>query len=162
MGGGGRGGGRRGEARRDSAASESHVLSTQEILKDSPLRLLLDKKKDLALTDAQQADLVNRQFALDQQLSPLLDQLDSAQSKSRTSGDVQSMSADERAALMEQMRAMRTTMTAIRADEDSAATAAVATLSAEQQQKANELTTTRREKLQKRERPDGPPRRGPG
>jgi hypothetical protein len=149
--GGGRTGGRRG-APRDSAGNAPRMLSTQDILKNSPLRLLLDKKKDLALTDMEQADLVNRQFALDQQLLPLLDQVDSAESKARPSGDARSMSEDERRALMEQMRAMRTTMTAIRAQEDSATTAAVATLTAEQRLKANELLRARREDLQKRER----------
>src|SRR5205814_3344273 len=68
-GGMGRGRGGRG-AGRDSSM-RAPALTSDEIMKDSPLRALLDKRKELALTDTQQLQLVNMQGALDIALSPL-------------------------------------------------------------------------------------------
>lgn len=136
--------------------------SSKNILKESPLRLLLDKQKDLSLTDSQKVTLLARQTELDQALAPALAQLDSSTRDARAERDFRAASDEDRMRMMARMTSIRAIMDNVRAREDSASALAVADLTEQQQPRAKELLEKRREGIRKREsRPSQSPRRPP-
>jgi hypothetical protein len=156
MGRGGMGGGRRGgRSGGGEGASAPQVPSSDDILKDSPLRLLIDKAKDLSLADSQRTSIVNQQAQLDQRLQHLLVTLDSAKAnRPRVLSDSERAGGgDQREAAMSGFRMVRSTLASIRAAEDSAAVVAVNGLSDKQRAKAYKLLAARRDKLDKEESP---------
>jgi len=156
MGRGGMGGGRRGgRSGGGEGASAPQVPSSDDILKNSPLRLLIDKAKDLSLADSQRTALVNQQAQLDQRLQHLLVTLDSAKAnRPRVLSDSErAVGGDQREVAMSGFRMVRSTLGSIRAVEDSAATVAVNAFTDKQRAKAYKLLADRREKLDKQEAP---------
>jgi len=105
-------------------------------LKDqSPLKLLIDKRKDLKLSDAQLADLKTKESTLEDKSAPTLKLADSLINQLRSAPS----SDDARAKARFTALALGHVIESLRATYDSAGTDAVAALDGEQQPKAKEL-----------------------
>jgi hypothetical protein len=142
-------------------------LSRSDVENMDPIKMLLHKDKDLALTDAQTAQLKTEQDSLTAKNAPLLGSMDSLVYATRTSGAsaiqsgrgrggasapsgglTESESADARAA----RRAVSDVVKQIRANYDAAATNALKALTPDQQPKATELLEKQRKDADKKVR----------
>jgi hypothetical protein len=121
-------------------------LRARDIEDQSPLKLLLDKHKDVKLTDAQSQQFKDAQKQLEDKNAPLLKTIDSLVHEMRTNGtptpDDENRVRNSRLALMNVLGQVRTTY-------DSAAKSAIAGLTADQQPKATELVDKQREDASK-------------
>jgi hypothetical protein len=111
------------------------TLRLGDLEDQSPLKLLIDKHKDLKLTDAQVADLKTRESTLKDKSAPTLELADSLINQLHST----SSSDDGRSKARFTASALGHVIEALRATYDSAGTDAVATLDTEQQPKAKEL-----------------------
>jgi hypothetical protein len=111
------------------------TLRLGDLEDQSPLKLLIDKRKDLKLTDAQLADLKTKEAALKNKSTPALKLADSLISQLHSSPS----SDDARAKARFTTSALGRVIDALRATYDSAGTDALTGLDAEQQPKAKEL-----------------------
>jgi hypothetical protein len=111
------------------------TLRLGDLEDQSPLKLLLDKHKDLKLTDAQVADLKTKESALKDKSAPTLKLADSLINQLHST----SSSDDARAKARLTALALGHVIESLRTTYDSAGTDAVAALDAEQQSKAKEL-----------------------
>jgi len=122
------------------------TLRVRDIEDQDPLKLLIDKRKDLKLSDAQLAQLKEADGKLKEQNAPLFKSLDSLLHDMRISGtpteQEQTRARNARGGLMEAVQS-------VNASYDAASKTAVATLDAEQQLKANELLDKLRQDGQK-------------
>jgi hypothetical protein len=116
-------------------------LRVRDIEDMSPLKLLIDKRKDLKLTDAQIVSFKDAEGTLKEQNAPLYKSVDSLLRDMRGSG----MAPADRAKIMNARNGMFGVIDEIKVNYDAAAKEAVATLDAEQQTKANELIAKQRE-----------------
>jgi len=142
------------ETANESDRSRGVKLSTGDVEKMNPLKLLLDKKKDLQLTDAQVAQIQSWRDSLAAKNAPLIGSIDSlvyatrtagasaiqsgrSRSSASSSGDglTESESDDVRAA----KRALSDMVKNIRGNYAAAAQTAVAALTPDQQQKAKDM-----------------------
>jgi hypothetical protein len=137
-----RGGGTRTQADRptdmfskEDEQSMRPTLRLGDLEDQSPLKLLIDKRKDLKLTDAQIADFRTKESTLKDNSAPTLKLADSLinQLHSTPSSD------DGRVKARLTSLALGHVIESLRASYDSAGTDAVAALDAEQQPKAKEL-----------------------
>jgi len=117
-------------------------LSNRDLENISPLRLLIDKRKDLKLTDDQLAKLKDREDKLKESMKPSFGALDSlrraATPASRTPDD------GDRARMMETRRKFNEVVTGIRTQYDAAANEAIPILDDAQQKQANDLIQKQR------------------
>jgi hypothetical protein len=122
------------------------TLRARDIEDQSPLKLLLDKHKDVKLTDAQVQQLKDAQKQLETSDAPLLQAVDSLVHTMRTNGAPTEEDANRirnsRVTLMSVLEQVRTRY-------DSAGKAAVAGLTADQQPKATELIGKQRDDASK-------------
>ena len=131
------------------------ALRVRDIEDQSPLRLLIDKRKDLKLSDQQVSQFKEAEEKLKQKNAPLFKAVDSLVHDMRFASTSPSDQARERArnartGLMETLRS-------VNENYDASAKEAVATLDAEQQGKANEMIEKQRRDAEKmiRERLSG-------
>jgi hypothetical protein len=147
-----RGGSRGGSPRRGAADGETPPMPTGPALRIrdledmSPIKLLIDKRKDLKLTDAQLAGLKAAEPTLKTKNEPLFRTVDSLLSRMRPSLN---SSDEERARIREARMAVINTVGDLRVNYDAAAKDALATLDPEQQTKANELLSRQHDEAQK-------------
>ncbi len=145
-----RGGGSRAGARTPNndfpALPSGPQLRTRDLEDMSPIKLLVDKHKDLKLTDAQITALKASEPALKTKNEPLFKIVDSLVGRMRPSLN---SSDEERTRIREARMGVMSTIGDIRANYDAAAKDALATLDPEQQTKANELLARQREDSQK-------------
>jgi hypothetical protein len=117
-------------------------LSNKDIENFSPIKLLVDKRKDLKLTDDQLAKLKDREDKLKESMKPSFGALDSL----RRIATPASRNPDEgdRARMMDTRRRFTEVVTGIRVQYDGAATDAVSVLDETQQKQANDLIQKQR------------------
>jgi hypothetical protein len=143
-GGGGGGGRTRGDKVADfSDMSGSTIkLSNKDIESISPIRLLIDKRKDLKLTDDQLAKLKDRDDKLKESMKPSFGALDSlrriATPASRTPDE------GDRARMAETRRRFTEVVTGIRTQYDIAVGEVIPLLDETQQKQANDLVQKQR------------------
>jgi hypothetical protein len=145
-GGGGGGGGKveRGDKSADfSTMSGSTIkLSNKDVENISPLRLLIDKRKDLKLTDDQLAKLKDRDDKLKESMKPSFGALDSLRRIATPAG--RKPDEGDQARMMDTRRRFTEVITGIRVQYDGAATDAVALLDETQQKQAKDLIEKQR------------------
>ena len=131
----------------DAAVPKGPTLRVRDIEDQSPLKLLIDKRKDLKLADTQVAQLKSAEEKLKEKNEPLMKAVDSLLHDMRFASASPSDQAREkarnaRAGLME-------TLQSVNANYDASAKDALATLDAEQQAKANEMIEKQRREGEK-------------
>jgi gas vesicle protein len=119
------------------------ALRVRDIEDQSPLRLLIDKRKDLALTDAQLSQIKDAEGKLKEKNAPLYKSVDSLIHELRPSSNTPT--ADEKIRLRSANSSLMNVIGDIRMNYDASAKDAVALLTADQQTKANELLAKQRE-----------------
>jgi len=161
-----RGGGGRSQATThssspDQALPSGPALRTRDIEELNPIKFLIDKRKDLKLTDSQLGNLKAAEPKLKQQNDPLYRAVDSLVHEMRPSLN---SSDEERARIRDAANGLRTTLGQINSNFDAANKEALAGLEPEQQSKATEMFTKQREDAQKTvmEKMGGGGRRGGG
>jgi hypothetical protein len=113
----------------------------------NPVDLLVDKRKDLKLTDVQISQLKDSASTLRERTAPLLREVDSLVRVLKSGAA--SQSADDRVRTRDARQAINGVLTEIRTAYDSAAGSTRTLLDPDQQTKANELIGKRREKAEK-------------
>lgn len=143
-----------------SSLPKAPLLRTRDIEAQSPLKLLIDKRKDLKLSDAQLSHLNESEGKLNEKNASLLKMTDSLVRELRSieaapSNDDQSHIGLLRMALANVLREIRTNY-------DAAAKDALATLDADQQPKATEMLDKQKQDAEKfiNEKLGGGQRRG--
>jgi hypothetical protein len=131
----------------DAATPKGPTLRVRDVEDQSPLKLLIDKRKDLKLSDAQVSQLKSAEDKLKEKNAPLMQAVDSLVHEMRFAAASQADQARERgrnarAGLME-------TLQTVNANYDASAKEALATLDAEQQAKANEMIEKQRREGEK-------------
>jgi hypothetical protein len=124
-------------------APKGPTLRVRDIEDQSPLKLLIDKRKDLKLTDAQVAQLKDSESKLKDVNAPLFKAVDSLIRDMKNGSGTPSDQArakvrDARTGLMDVLKDVRT-------NDDTALKDALAPLDAEQKTKANELVEKQRQ-----------------
>ena len=124
-------------------APKGPTLRVRDIEDQSPLKLLIDKRKDLKLTDAQLAQFKTAEDKLKEQNAPLFKSLDSylrdmRGASSSPSDEARTKARDARSGVMEVLKELRTNYDASLKD-------LLAPLDADQQAKANELVEKQRQ-----------------
>jgi len=122
------------------------TLRARDIADQSPLKLLLDKHKDVKLTDAQTQQLKDAQKQLEERNEPLLKAVDSLVHTMRTNG---SPTPDEENRIRTSRVALMSVLEQVRTSYDSAGKAAITSLTTDQQPKATELVTKQRDDASK-------------
>ncbi|MDB4875713.1 MAG: hypothetical protein JWM41_2159 [Gemmatimonadetes bacterium] len=121
-------------------------LRARDLEDQSPLKLLIDKRKDLKLTDAQLSTLKDAEPKLKETDAPLLKAVDSLVHELRPSGN---SSAEERTRLRDARVSLMTVLVAIRTSYDEAGKAAITSLDADQQSKAKDLLAKQQQETEK-------------
>ena len=142
-GGGGGGGRTRGDTHADFTDMGPTIkLSNRDLENVSPIKLLIDKRKDLKLTDDQLKQLKEREDKLKESMKPSFGALDSLRRIAAPSG----RTADEgdKARMMDTRRQFTLVVNGIRTQYDDAANEAVASLDETQKKQATELIQKQR------------------
>jgi hypothetical protein len=139
---GGGGGGskvQRGDKQADfsSMTGSTIKLSNKDIENVSPIKLLIDKRKDLKLTDDQLAKLKDREDKLKESMKPSFDALDSLRRIATPAG--RTPDEGDKARMMDTRRRFTEVVTGIRIQYDGAATDAVSLLDESQKKQATDL-----------------------
>lgn len=132
---------------KDSSSRQAPALRVRDVEDQSPIKLLIDKRKDLKLTDAQLSQLKDTEGKLKDKNAPLLKAVDSLVRDLRSATASQSDEARSRARTARM--ALMTTLGDIRANYDASAKDAVAALDPDQQSKATELLEKQRQETEK-------------
>jgi hypothetical protein len=165
-----RGGGSFGGAKKENwdsvtkSVPKGPSIEGKDLEEASPLRLFLDKKKDLKLTDAQQAAIKDADAKLSSANAARFMMVDSLRKQLKPSV---AATAEDDARMALARDAMQGVLRDIRASQDAEAKTVVATLDPEQQKTAAELLEKHAEKTQKMLRDKmggggGPPPMGGG
>jgi hypothetical protein len=128
---------------KDSIAPKGLALRLRDIEDQSPLKLLIDKRKDLKLTDAQLSQLKDAEPKLKDKNALLFKMVDSLLHDLRPSSG--RPSDEERARKRAARSGLATTLDAIHANNDAAAKDAMTSFDADQQHKATDLLAKQRE-----------------
>jgi hypothetical protein len=148
---------------KDSASSRQAPMVRSRDLEDmSPIKLMIDKRKDLKLTDAQLGQLKDNESKLKDKNAPLLKAVDSLVRDLRWTGGSRAPSDEERARMRDARVGLISSVGEIRANYDASAKDVLATFDAEQQAKANDLLAKQKQDAEKylQERLNGGERRG--
>jgi hypothetical protein len=132
---------------KDSSSRQAPMLRVREVEDLSPIKLLIDKRKDLKLTDAQLSQLKDSEGKLKDKNAPLLKAIDSLTRDLRSG--MGSPSEDGRARARNARMGLMTTLGEIRANYEGSAKDALATFDADQQSKATELLDKQRQETDK-------------
>lgn len=119
------------------STKQSPPLRVRDVEDQSPIKLLIDKRKDLKLTDAQIAQLKDSEGKLKEKNAPLLKAVDSLVREYRSA--MGSASEDGRTRARSARVGLLTTLAEIRTNYDASAKEALGTFDSDQQSKANEL-----------------------
>jgi LTXXQ motif family protein len=119
------------------STKQSPALRVRDVEDQSPIKLLIDKRKDLKLTDAQIAQLKDSEAKLKEKNAPLLKAVDSLVREYRSG--MSSASEEARTRARSARIGLLTNLAEIRTNYDASAKEALGTFDAEQQSKANEL-----------------------
>lgn len=160
-----RGGSRRGSSAATDpfaqmGSSSGPSFRARDLEDFDPLKILIDKKKDLKLSDAQVDGFKQSDEKMKEANKPAFDTIDSLMRVLRPGAG--EPSEVERIQMQVARRTMMETIDSVKAHYEVAGKDAVATLDAEQQAKANELIAKKREDAEKRVRDRMNPRRGGG
>ena len=117
-------------------------LSNKDIENVSPIKLLIDKRKDLKLTDDQLAKLKDRDDKLKESMKPSFGALDSLRRIATPAG--RKPDEGDQARMMESRRRFTEVVTGIRIQYDGAATDVVSLLDEAQQKQAKDLLEKQR------------------
>jgi len=142
---------------RSEAAKHTEMMAKDEVPKGpalrvrdiedlSPLRLLLDKRKDLSLTDAQQSQLKDAEGKLKDKNAPSLKAVDSLLHDMRMTSNP---TPDDKTRARNANSGLMNVLAEVRANYDASGKDAVALLTPDQQTKATELLTKQREEADK-------------
>ena len=147
-----RGGGRTQSDRRTElfdkdAQPKGPSLRARDVEDQNPLKLLIDRRKDLNLSEAQVAAIEDADSKLKDQNTPLFRTVDSLVHEMRP--PLGSPSDEDRRRIGNARMSLMGTLGSIWTNDDAAAKDAVATLDAEQQTKANALLERQRDDRQK-------------
>lgn len=147
-----RGGGRTQSDRRTElfdkdAQPKGPSLRVRDVEDQNPLKLLIDKRKDLNLSEAQVAAFKDADSKLRDVNAPLFRTVDSLVHEMRP--PLASPSDEDRSRIGNARMSLMGTLGSVWANDDSAAKEAVATLAAEQQTKANALLEKQKDDRQK-------------
>ena len=112
-------------------------LSNKDIESISPIKLLIDKKKDLKLTDDQVNKLKEKEDKLKESMKPSFGALDSLRRIATPAGRIPD--EGDKARMMDTRRQFTQVVNGIRIQYDAAATDAASVLDAEQQKQATDL-----------------------
>ena len=145
-----------------SSAKQAPAVRARDIEDMSPIKLIVDKRKDLKLTDAQISQLKDSDGKLKERNAPLLKAVDSLVRDLRWTGGTRSPSDEDRTRMRNARMGLLSTVGEIRSNYDASAKDALATLDSEQQGKANELLEKQKQDAVKylQERLNGGERRG--
>ncbi len=127
----------------ETAAPRGPTISAKDLEKISPLRLFVDKKKSLKLTDEQLATLKDADAKLITDNATRLQLVDSLKKELR--GKSGTLSAEDEAKMVLGREALMTTVSEIRASYEAAAKAAMAGFDDAQKKTAEELLTKEEE-----------------
>lgn len=119
------------------SSKQSPALRVRDIEDQSPIKLLIDKRKDLKLSDAQLGQLKDSEGKLKEKNEPLLKAVDSLARELRYAAG--SPSEESRTRARNARMGLLNTVGEIRSNYDASAKEALATFDADQQTKANEL-----------------------
>jgi hypothetical protein len=111
-------------------------IRVRDLEDQSPLHLLVDKRKDLKLTDAQLSQLKDSEGKLKEKNAPLYKAADSLIRQMRLTSEP---SDADKARVREARGGLMEVIKSLRENNDAASTEAIATLDAEQQPKAKEM-----------------------
>src|SRR5262252_647744 len=141
-GGGGGGGGsrvQRGDQQADYSMMNGSTLklSNRDLENISPIKLLIDKRKDLKLTDDQIAKLKDREDKLKESMKPSFGALDSLRRIATPTS--RNPDAGDQARMMDTRRQFTQVVSGIRIQYDAAATDAASVLDETQQKQAADL-----------------------
>lgn len=148
-----RGGGTRSRANQndelmdDKGAPKGPTLRVRDVEDMSPIRRLIDKHKDINLSDAQVDQLKDHQKKLEEKNAPLLKQVDSLLHEIKQ-GQFNANDVGQTHARQASM-ALRGVVVQIQDNNDAAATEATGSFSAEQQGKAKEILAKLKEDNEK-------------
>jgi hypothetical protein len=131
---------------RDSSR-QTPTLRVRDVEDQSPIKLLIDKRKDLKLTDAQLSQLKDTESKLKDKNAPLLKAVDSLVRDMRSAASSQSDEARSRA--RNARMGLMTTLGDVRANYDASAKDAVAALDPDQQSKAAELLEKQKQEVER-------------
>jgi hypothetical protein len=131
---------------RDSSR-QTQTLRVRDVEDQSPIKLLIDKRKDLKLTDAQLSQLKDTESKLKDKNAPLLKAVDSLVRDMRSAASSQSDEARSRA--RNARMGLMTTLGDVRANYDASAKDAVAALDPDQQSKAAELLEKQKQEMER-------------
>lgn len=121
----------------EASAPRGPTISAKDLEKISPLRLFVDKKKDLKLSDAQLALLKDADAKLKTDNATRFQLVDSLKKELR--GKSGTLSAEDEAKMVLGREALMTTVSEIRASYEAAAKAAIAGFDDGQKKTAEEL-----------------------
>lgn len=130
-------------------APQGPTLRPRDIEDFSPIKLLIDKRKDLKLTDAQVDGLKKSEGALKDKNAPLLKAVDSLVHELKPP---MNRTAESDAHLRDARIAFEQTLASIHENYDAATKEALAGFDADQQTRANEMLAAQEEEAAKRVR----------
>lgn len=147
---------------KDNGGSKGPTLRVRDLEDMSPVKLIIDKRKDLKLTDAQLTSLKDAENKLKEKNAPLFSAVDSLMRDMRSGGA--GPSDADRAKVSNARAGLMNTIGDVKTNYEAAAKDAIATLDPEQQAKANEMLAKQREDGDKtvREKTMVPANRRPG
>lgn len=130
-----------------SKQNAAPAVRARDIEDQSPIKLLIDKRKDLKLTDAQLSQLKDNEGKLKSKNAPLVSAIDSLAHELRSAAGGSSDDARERARAVRM--GLMSAIGEIRTNYDAAGKEALAAFDADQQGKANELLDKQRQDTDK-------------
>jgi hypothetical protein len=145
-----------------SSAKQAPAVRARDIEDMSPIKLIIDKRKDLKLTDAQISQLKDSDGKLKEKNAPLLKAIDSLVRDLRWNAGSRAPSDEDRARMRNAHMGLMSTVGEIRANYEASAKEALASFDADQQTKVNETLEKQRQETDKylQERLNGGERRG--
>jgi len=132
---------------KDSSSRQGPTLRVRDVEDLSPIKLLIDKRKDLKLTDAQLSQLKDGEGKLKDKNAPLLKAIDSLVRDMKWGSG--SPSDDARVKARNARIGLMSTLGDIRTNYDASAKEALATFDADQQSKATEMLEKQKQDAEK-------------
>ena len=145
-----------------SSAKQAPAVRARDVEDMSPIKLIIDKRKDLKLTDAQISQLKDSDGKLKEKNAPLLKAIDSLVRDLRWTGGSRAPSEEDRARMRDARTGLMSTVGEIRSNYDASAKEALATFDPEEQANASEMLEKQKQDAEKyfQERLSGGERRG--
>ncbi len=151
-----------GHTSNDEITPKGPALRVRDLEDASPLKLIIDKRKDLKLNDAQLSQMKDAEKKMKEKTDPQLKAIDSTLHEMRP--PVGTPSDEDKVRLRNAREGVSTALGGLNTTYEAAAKEAIALLDPDQQAKATELVTKQRDETAKmiREKLSGGERRGGG